>query len=173
MEELKYFLLLTIPSTGIILTVYFFLNKYFKNANELELIKLKKESFKEIIPLKIQAYERLLLYIQRISPESLIIKNVNPELTNKGLFDVLNQIIEVEYEHNLTQQLYVSSKSWDAVQKAKTEIKQLLEVSFSKVENSQPSIQLATAVIQIFDQLESKPSEISNQIIKNQFNKEF
>lgn len=173
MVELKYFLLLTIPSTGIILTVYFFLNKYFKNVNEVELIKLKKQSTKEITPLKIQAYERVLLYIQRISPETLTIKNVNPTLSNKELYETLNHVIETEYEHNLTQQLYITETAWLSVQKVKKEIKQLIEVAYSKVENEKPSIQLATTVIQIFDQLETNPMILSNQIIKNEFNKEF
>ena len=173
MVELKYFLLLTIPSTGIILTVYFFLNKYFKNIKELELIKLKKQNKKEITPLKIQAYERVLLYIQRISPENLTIKNVNPNLSNQELYETLNHIIETEYEHNLTQQLYITETAWLAVQKTKNEVKQLIEVSYSKVENEKQSIQLATTIIQIFDQLEQKPTTLSNQIIKKEFNKEF
>lgn len=173
MAELKYLLLLTIPSTGIILTIYFILNKYFKNVNDLELIKLKKQNSKEIIPLKIQAYERILLYIQRISPETLTIKNVNPALTNQKLYDTLNHTIETEYEHNLTQQLYVSEKAWLAVNNMKNEIKQLIEVAYSKVEKDKPSIQLATTIIQIFDQLETKPTFLANQIIKNEFNQQF
>ena len=94
-------------------------------------------------------------------------------MTNKNLFNNLNTVIDKEFEHNLTQQLYVSIASWNAVLNAKTEIKQLIDVAYSKVDSEKASIGLATAIIEIYDQLDVKPSQNSKLILKKNLIKNF
>ena len=70
-------------------------------------------------PLQLQAYERLILLSERISLPSLISRNNQPGLTSRELQIILTQSIKQEFEHNVTQQIYVTPEAWDAVRNLK------------------------------------------------------
>jgi hypothetical protein len=71
------------------------------------------------VPLQLQAYERLILLAERIALPNLISRMNEPGLTSRQMQGVLTQTIRHEFEHNVTQQLYVSPEAWDAVRNLK------------------------------------------------------
>lgn len=73
----------------------------------------------QIVPLRLQAYERALLFLERISLENLVLRVDNRGKSAKALQMEMTNEIRAEFEHNLTQQLYIDSESWDAVVRAK------------------------------------------------------
>ncbi len=77
-----------------------------------------KSSF-ESIPLRLQAYERLVLLTERISLPSLISRLNQPGISAAEMKVILTENIKQEYDYNSTQQLYVSQVSWDAVRNLK------------------------------------------------------
>lgn len=66
-------------------------------------------------PLRLQAYERLVLLCERISLPSLISRVNIPGISAREMQLMLIETIKQEYEYNVTQQVYVSSVAWDAV----------------------------------------------------------
>lgn len=74
------------------------------------------------LPLCLQAYERLVLFLERIKPEVLISRVSKPELSAKEMRKALITVIKAEFEHNLSQQIYVSTASWEAVCNAKEQL---------------------------------------------------
>jgi len=90
---------------------------------------LAKENQKQALPLKLQAYERLALFLERISPTKLLIR-VAPITDSKVDYqNLLIQHIEQEYEHNLTQQIYVTDECWNMIITAKNSIIQNIRKS--------------------------------------------
>ena len=87
--------------------------------------KTNKEVEKSIQPdistrqLQLQAYERLTLLTDRIAIPNLVNRNSQPGLDAKSMQLLLTQSIRQEYEHNITQQIYVSPEAWDAVRNLK------------------------------------------------------
>jgi uncharacterized protein YneF (UPF0154 family) len=69
--------------------------------------------------LQLQAYERLMLLTDRIAIQNLINRVNQPGLNAKEMQFVLTQSIRQEFDHNITQRIYVSPESWDAVDKLK------------------------------------------------------
>ncbi len=116
----------TIPSiiTGGV-ALYLF-KAHFKDQQNTRRWLVQKENQKEVLPLRLQAYERLSLFLERINPSKLLIR-VTPISNNK--FDYENYIIaqiEQEFDHNLTQQIYVSEACWTIVKTAKNATIQMI-----------------------------------------------
>lgn len=70
-------------------------------------------------PLRLQAYERLVLLAERISLPNLISRLNQPGIPASDMKIILTENIKQEFEYNSTQQLYVSPVSWDAVRNLK------------------------------------------------------
>ncbi len=117
-ELLKY----TLPSLVLFLTVFFLLKSYFKNRLGLEAMKLQADKKSETLPIRIQAYERLMLFCERINVEQLVYRLREPGMKVKDLQSVLMIAVQQEYEHNLSQQIYASSKLWKIIELAKNEV---------------------------------------------------
>ncbi|HYH55896.1 MAG TPA: hypothetical protein VD772_04750, partial [Anseongella sp.] len=75
----------------------------------------------QTLPLRLQAYERLVLLVERITPSSLLVRKHQPGISAKELNAALIAEVRAEFEHNLAQQLYVSERSWQMVRSLKDE----------------------------------------------------
>jgi len=69
--------------------------------------------------LQLQAYERLILLTERIALPNLVQRLNQPGLEARDMQSLLTQAIRQEFEHNITQQIYVTAEAWDAVRNYK------------------------------------------------------
>ncbi|MGC6430804.1 MAG: hypothetical protein ACON5F_07165 [Jejuia sp.] len=118
--------LFTLPAliTGVI--AYYFFKTHTENEDGRRRFLLKKDLQATSLPLRLQAYERLTLFLERISPNKLLLR-VKPMSSNKEDYEsLLIQSIQQEMEHNLTQQIYVSEKCWGVITTAKAATVQLI-----------------------------------------------
>jgi hypothetical protein len=119
--------------TGVV--AYYMFNGFLKQKNsekELEILKQRKQ---DALPIKLQAYERMLLFCERINPVKMLVR-VKPLSENtQDYLHLLIASIEQEFEHNLVQQIYISNDSWTAILATKNAIinklKQVAETSNS------------------------------------------
>ena len=126
---------------------------------------LKSVSYKLIVPLKIQAYERLVLYIERIQFPVLVKRVFYPGiLRNDFQFSIL-QNVQDEFEHNLAQRLYVSESTWQLIVMAKEEVLQNVNAVF----NDNPDADVAM-IAQKIASFENPMGEKAVVNIKNEFN---
>ncbi len=115
-----------IPSVITGAVAYYFFNKHVKNEENRRRFYLHKENQKQSFPLRLQAYERMVLFLERINPNKLLIREI-PKSSDKLTY--LNQLvvsIEQEFEHNLAQQIYLTDTCWNMVVAAKNATLQLL-----------------------------------------------
>ncbi|WOD43783.1 hypothetical protein [Hwangdonia lutea] len=118
--------LFAIPSLIVGLIAYYFFKEHTKNEDGRRRFLLKKDLQVSAMPLRLQAYERLALFLERISPNKLMVR-VPPISSNKDDYEqLLIQNIEQEMEHNIAQQIYVSEKCWNIVSAAKNATIQLI-----------------------------------------------
>jgi hypothetical protein len=109
----------TLPAivTGVV-ALYMF--KYFyKNDEQKRRFALMKENQKQALPIKLQAYERLALLLERINPAKLLLRVAPLDEDKNNYQQLLVKHIEQEYEHNITQQIYVSEECWTMIVTAK------------------------------------------------------
>jgi hypothetical protein len=103
MEVFFDLLKITLPSLLMLILVYFIVGGFFRNSEKREKLKVIRGNQKLITPIRLQAYERLVLLLERISPESLVMRADYPARTCKQLHSELLQTIRAEFEHNLSQ----------------------------------------------------------------------
>jgi hypothetical protein len=125
-QQLIDLLMYTIPAlvTGAI--AYLFFKEHSENENNRRNFLITKDLQKEAFPIRLQAYERMALFLERIAPSKLLTR-VNPISSNKEDYEnLLIATIEQEFEHNLSQQIYVSDKCWNIILAAKNATIQLI-----------------------------------------------
>jgi len=128
MELSKLFeiLLYAVPAliTGMI--AYYFFKEHTKNEDGRRRFLLHKDIQVNTLPIRLQAYERMALFCERISPNKLIIR-VQPTSSDKNSYEsLLIANIEQEFEHNLSQQIYISDECWNIITAAKNATIQLI-----------------------------------------------
>lgn len=112
----------TTPALIVFFTAYFTLTAYMRKEAAEKVIELKMKRDKEIIMLRLQAYERLALFLERIAFISVIERVRTPEMNAASLQYAVAQTIQDEYEYNLSQQIYVSPSLWKLITQSKDEM---------------------------------------------------
>lgn len=121
-DKLVEVLLYAVPSLITGGVAYYLFDSYFKDQQNTRRWLLQKDNQKEALPLRLQAYERLALLLERINPAKLLVR-VAPINDDKVAYqNLLIQHIEQEYEHNITQQVYVTDDLWTMLLTAKNTI---------------------------------------------------
>ena len=87
----------------------------------MQAMKLQADNKKETLPLRIQAYERLMLFCERINLEQLVYRLREPDMKVKELQSTLMIAVQQEFEHNLSQQIFASGNLWKIIELAKNE----------------------------------------------------
>lgn len=121
---------------------------------------------KMVVPLKIQACERLLLFLERSQLPVLVKRVYAPGVTKEAFHMALLQNIEDEFEHNMAQQLYVRNETWEAVQRAKEELVGQINTTFDKTVDGTDVVMIAQALVAV-------PNPFIEQavaVIKKEFN---
>ncbi|WP_299052665.1 hypothetical protein [uncultured Polaribacter sp.] len=101
---------------------YYMFNGFIQNKNSEKKLELLAERKKETLPIKLQAYERLMLFCDRINPVKMLMR-VQPISNNtEDYLQLLLANIEQEFEHNLVQQIYISEETWTTICIAKNAV---------------------------------------------------
>ncbi|PHR98652.1 MAG: hypothetical protein COA80_05080 [Leeuwenhoekiella sp.] len=154
------------PAIVVGVIAYYFFDSFLKNEEGRRRFLLHKESQKDVLPVRLQAYERLTLFLERINPNQLLIR-VKPVTEDKKAYvDLLAATIEQEFEHNLTQQIYISSEGWGAVKSAKNTLIQQLRKASAKSEITTAQ-QLREHILQNPDGQEN-PSRVALEYLKTE-----
>ncbi len=129
---------------------YLLAKRYFENQQKQQLLQMKlderRETLKVVTPIRLQAYERLALFLERISPNSLVLRCYQPGMDLKLLQGVMTKNIRDEWEHNLSQQVYVSEELWMRVREAKDEMVNLVNSSAVSLTDTDDPTRLAASI---------------------------
>ncbi|MBT8181100.1 MAG: hypothetical protein KJO53_05875 [Eudoraea sp.] len=98
---------------------FYFFRLHTRNEEGRRRFLLHKDSQKNAMPIRLQAYERMALFLERISIPSLVVR-VGPKSADKNAYEqLLIRTIENEFDHNLSQQIYMSDDCWNIIKAAK------------------------------------------------------
>jgi hypothetical protein len=148
MYILRDLVLILMPALLVGATAYLVL----KNLLKAEALKrqhsLDTEKFKLIAPLRLQAYERMILLLERIAPSQLIMRNINTGQSAIDLQNVLISNIRQEFEHNLSQQVYISSNAWELIKNAREAVVSDINSAAEKLNEKASATDLAQAIFE-------------------------
>jgi len=163
-----------LPALAVFAASFFTIKYFLDNDQKRRDHELKKNAHALSTPLKIQAYERIVIFLERIHPNTLVVRINKHGMSAQQLHIELVKTIKSEYEHNLSQQIYLSHNAWELVKTSKEEIIKLINISATKVPQDNSSNDLAMMVLNITASLEKKlPNEVALNYIKKEVSQIF
>lgn len=142
-------LLATLPAFIVGGVVVLLFNKHSKVENRSRIMEARLQTRREIIPLRLQAYERLAILLERMQPANLIARTSVHGLSARELHQKLIADIRAEFDHNTSQQIYVGASSWDYATNAREWLIKNLHIAFSQLEPDAQGIHLARAFVEL------------------------
>jgi len=174
MEAIIDLLKIILPAAAVFLAAFFLVQRFMKNEQSRRDHELKKASLNLTTPQKIQAYERVVIFLERINPNNLVIRVKKHGFSSRQLHLELVNAIKSEYEHNISQQIFVSHNTWELVKTSKEEIIKLINISATKVPHDAPGNELAMMILNIVANVDKKmPNEIALEYAKKEIAKIF
>lgn len=149
LELLKY----TIPGLIVFATAYFLLKLYLDDRLRMELAAQRKEAIKITLPLRLQAYERLTLLCDRAAVQNTLLRIRMPDMTTSELRGALLLAINQEFDHNTSQQLYVSDTLWQIISFAKNETLAFVSNAAAGLDPDAPAADLVNALLTALDEM--------------------
>lgn len=168
MEEFLEILKYVLPSLIVFATAYIVISKFMDAERRKHIYEIKKENQKFSTPLRLQAFERIVLFLERISPENLILRIHKPAMSAKLLHSNLIATIKTEYEHNLVQQIYISSSSWEIVKKVKDDIIRAVNIAADNLPPNATGSDLGQKIFEVMSKIEKSPTQTAISILKNE-----
>lgn len=159
---------ITLPSIVVFLTAYLIIRSFFENKEKEDEQKLKLRNKEQVLPVRLQAYERTILFLERIHPDNLISRVRESGMTAADLQVALLKDIRGEYSHNLSQQLYISDDAWVLVRNAKEEMIKLINLCYGQVKPDDSAMELSRVIINTLMQSEKSPTEPAIRYIKRE-----
>ena len=166
--------LLCVATTGFIF--FKISSSYFDNQQKQLLLQMKiderKESLKVVTPIRLQAYERMALFLERISPNSLVMRSFRPGMNIQMLQSTMTKNIRDEWEHNLSQQVYLSNEAWNRIREAKEEMINLINVSAIKQSGDADPTSLAGTIFESVAKSKT-PTDEAIEFLKEEIQERF
>jgi len=169
LELLKY----TLPALVVFLTAFVILRGFLRQ----EEIRIEKQTSdrnrKTVLPIRLQAYERLALLLERISPEAIIMRISKPGMTAKQLHSELLISIRAEFDHNISQQVYISNEAWELIISARGKVINLINTAADQVKDEATALTLSQKIFEKAMELKAQPITEAMQYLKKEMEQLF
>jgi len=162
LDILKY----TLAGMGVVWIAFYMLRPYLDRSENIQLIELKKTISSQTLPLRLQAYERVVLFIERVNPANLLIRLNGTAYQAAELHSLIVTEIRNEYQHNVTQQLYVSNRAWAVVKRVKDDTLSIVNNAVKALPENASGLELSKIILSHLSQLEDSPYEIGLTLVK-------
>jgi predicted AlkP superfamily phosphohydrolase/phosphomutase len=172
-DPLVQILVAVLPAVVVFLTAFYLLRQVMTDRAAERSAAFRKEDHRQTLPLRLQAYERLALFLERIEPGPLVLRVHKSSMGAETLYEALVSTVREEFEHNVTQQVYVSDKLWSAVRQAKEETIRLVNISFEQVGGKGAGTDLSRRVFENASRLSHTPSQEAMMRLKDEVRRLF
>lgn len=166
METFLEILKITLPALLVMITAWLVIGHMLRDDRDRRRQELLLQTVKTITPVRLQAYERIILLLERISPESLIMRTSRPGMTAQQLHAELISNVRAEYEHNLSQQIYMSNESWEMVKNARGTVVKLINNVASQLPQAATGEELSRLLLEEVMDMDAEPCRTPISFIK-------
>ncbi len=163
-EIMKY----TLPALVVLGATYLVLWRTLKSEEDRKKVEIVLNNQKVITPVRLQAYERMILLLERISPQSMVMRTQQPEMLSRELQSRLLKNIRHEFEHNVAQQIYVSDKAWELVKNAKEDLVKTINQISIGVKPEAPAIHLSKRLLEHYMNKQKDPLNKALEYLRNE-----
>jgi len=173
MEPIWDLIKIIIPAAIVLYAMFLVVKTMLQKQNEAKIIEIKAKNKEIVLPIRLQAYERMSLFLERISPDQIIKRVQKNDMNVAELqYMLLNEIRE-EFNHNLSQQVYMSDEAWKIIKNAKEELIMVVNQSAKGLAPEAKSIELVKRIYEDTLDKEVDTIEYGLSFLKNEIQREF
>lgn len=173
MELVADLLKVILPAGLVLWAMYLTVSSFIKKDLVQKELDIKAETTKTLLPIRLQAYERMALFLERISPNNLLIR-LNGRAVNVTDFQQLMLAeIREEFSHNLSQQVYMSDEAWTTIKNAMNETVALINLSAKDLAPDAPALELSKRIFEVVMNKGVNSSEEALRLVKQEMREQF
>jgi hypothetical protein len=171
MEIVTDILKITIPALLVMLTALMVMRNMIKNDQEKRRQESILQNSRTVTPIRLQAYERIVLFLERISLESLIVRVSNADMSAGQLHSAMLNAIRSEFEHNLSQQIYMSPQAWEVVRNARSNMIKIINSEVEKMPANSTGMALSKQLLERIMELDKEPTRAAIDYLKGEISR--
>lgn len=169
LEILKYI----VPSVVVFAGMYFIMKSFLDSKERKRELKYRTDNQKLITPIKLQSFERIILFLERINLSNLVMRSYVNGMSAKALQAKMHASIREEYEHNIALQLYIPSDTWKMVKSSKEETVKVINNCSDQLREGANGLELSQFILKVVSQVETTPTDIAIEALKKEVSKVF
>ncbi|MEJ7647130.1 MAG: hypothetical protein WKF87_21200 [Chryseolinea sp.] len=148
MDALVEFVKILVPASVVLYAAYLMVRAFIQKEIELKKLEVRYKSIETVLPNRLQAYERMVLFLERMSPQNLLIRLSATGMTSREFHQLLLAEIRNEYNHNVSQQVYISEHAWDLIKNAKEDLILMINDASSEMGVDSSSLDLSKKIFE-------------------------
>jgi hypothetical protein len=160
--------LIVLPALLVFFTAQYMMKQHITNSVQLVKTEILKTNLNTFTPLKLQAYERIALFLERTSSPALIQSYAQAGQSARGFAAAATHAIKEEYSYNVSQQIYVSTQMWTLVKAIKEQHLQLLQNITANLPADATAADLSQKLIEFLQSMEVQPQDRGLEFMKNE-----
>jgi len=157
---------ITIPALLVMLTAWLVMKYQLKNDQDERKQEMILQNSRTVTPIKLQAYERIVLFLERISLESMLVRINSPGMSAAQLHSSLLTTIRSEFEHNLSQQIYMSPQAWEVVKNARSNMIKIINTEIEQMPKKATGMEFSKRLLETVMELDKEPTRTAIEYIK-------
>ena len=162
LDILKY----TIAGVGVVWIAFYLVKPYLERDEKISLLEFRKAISNQTLPLRLQAYERLVLFIERVNPANMLLRLNATSYSAHELYSLAVEEIRNEFQHNITQQIYVSGRAWNVVKHVKEDTLGIINNALRSLPETASGLDLSKTILGHLSQLEDNPYDIGANMLR-------
>jgi hypothetical protein len=139
---------LLIPASVVLYAAFLLVRSFIQKEIELKKLEVRSRSIETVLPNRLQAYERMALFLERISPQNLLIRLNTSAMPSREFHQLLLSEIRSEYNHNVSQQIYMSEDLWNLIKGAKEDLTVIINEAATEMQADSISLDLAKKIFE-------------------------
>lgn len=173
MDALLEFGKILLPAGAVLYAMYLVVKMFLSKEMEKIHLDIKVKNSEIVLPIRLQAYERVCLFLERITPNNLIVRLNSSDYTAVEFQHILLREIREEFNHNLSQQLYITDASWTLVKNAMEEIVMTINEAAGELNEDAKSLDLGKVIFDKTVQRQQQAVDFALQHLKEEIGEVF
>jgi hypothetical protein len=169
MDALIEFGKILIPASVVLYAAYLLVRSFIQKEISLKQLEVRSRSIELVLPNRLHAYERMTLFLERMSPQNLLVRLNTSAMPSREFHQMLLAEVRSEYNHNVSQQVYISEEVWEMIKNAKEDLIVTINDSAAEMTPESTSLDLAKkifekTILKTVDPLNHALSELKREI---------
>ena len=149
MDYITELIKILVPALLVMYAMFLVMRNFLQKQFDQKLIEIKIKNSETTLPLRLQAYERMALLLERVSPNNMLLRLSDPSISAFEFQHLLQKEIREELNHNLSQQVYISDEAWKKARTAINDVVGIIQAASGKMTEKNNAIDLAEAIFDL------------------------